>query len=184
MVRNYTDEPVDPDTLERIVAAGLKAPSAGHSQGQSFVVVTDATLRSEIAVLADEPAYVAMGFDPWISRAPVHIVICVSEAVYRARYAEPDKGGPDQEQDWPVPYWWVDAGAAMMLVLLAAVDERLAAGFLGSHAMADLSDLLGIPEDVSPIGIVTLGHAAADRKSTSLDRGRRPRSDVVHHDGW
>jgi nitroreductase len=184
MVRNYTDELVDPAAVDRIVAAGLRAPSAGHSQGQSFVVVTDPEIRSGVAALANEPAYVAMGFDPWISKAPVHIVICVSEAVYRARYAEPDKGGPDGEQDWPVPYWWVDAGAAMMLILLAAVDEGLAAGFLGSHAMADLSELLGIPEEVDPIGVVTLGHPAPDRRSTSLDRGRRPRSEVVHQHRW
>jgi len=184
MVRNYTNEPVDPAAVDRIVAAGLQAPSAGHSQGQSFIVVTDAAVRSEIATLADEPSYVAAGFDPWISLAPVHIVICASEAVYRARYAEPDKGGPDQEHDWPVPYWWVDAGAAMMLVLLAAVDEGLAAGFLGSHAMADLNALLRMPEDVNPIGIVTLGHPAPDRRSSSLDRGRRPRSEVVHQNHW
>ena len=35
-----------------------------------------------------------------------------------------------------MPYWWVDAGASMMLLLLAAVDEGLAAGFLGSHRMS------------------------------------------------
>lgn len=184
MVRNYTDEPVDPSSVDRIVAAALQAPSAGHSQGQALVVVTDESLRSEIAALADEPAYVAMGFDPWISRAPVHIVVCVSEAIYRERYAEPDKGGPEAEHHWPVPYWWVDAGATMMLALLGAVDEGLAAGFIGSHAIDDLGALLHIPQHMSPIGVVTLGHPAPDRRSTSLDRGRRPRSEVVHHDRW
>jgi len=184
MVRNYTDEPVDSEAIDRIVSAGLRAPSAGHSQGQAFVVVTDPNLRNRVAALAGEPEYVAMGFDPWISRAPVHIVVCVSEAIYRARYAEPDKGGPEAEHDWPVPYWWVDAGASMMLILLATVDEGLAAGFLGSHAMDDLATLLGIPADVSPIGIVTLGHPAADRRSGSLDRGRRSRDDVVHLNCW
>jgi nitroreductase len=184
MVRNYTDEPVDRAAVDRIIAAGLRAPSAGHSQGQSFIVVTDPELRTGIAGLADEPEYVAKGFDPWISRAPVHIVICVSEMVYRTRYAQPDKGGPDEEQDWPVPYWWVDAGAAMMLILLAAVDEGLAAGFLGSHAMDDLAALLDIPQDVAPIGIVTLGHPAPDRRSESLDRGRRSRTETVHRNLW
>ena len=183
MVRNYTDEPVAPAAIDRIVEAGLRAPSAGYSQGQSFVVVTDAATRRQIARLADEEQYVAAGFDPWISRAPVHIVVCVSEAVYRARYAEPDKAG-DNEQHWPVPYWWVDAGAAMMLILLAAVAEDLSAGFLGSHAMEDLAALLGIPDDVAPIGVVTVGHGSDDRRSGSLDRGRRDRSLTVHHERW
>ena len=183
MVRNYTDDPVDRETIDRIVASGLQAPSAGFSQGQSLIVVTDEETRLAIARLAGEEEYVAKGFAPWISSAPVHIVVCTSEQVYRDRYAEPDKLGPDGEQiRWPVPYWWVDAGASMMLLLLAAVDEGLAAGFLGVHSIPDLKRLLDIPDDVDPIGVVTVGHAAPDRRSGSLDRGRR--SDTVHRERW
>ena len=184
IVRNYTDEPVDPATLERILETARRAPSAGFSQGQAFVVVTDPQRRSRIAELADEPAYVASGFDPWISRAPVHVVVCVSEKVYRDRYAEADKVAEGKAQDWPVPYWWVDGGAAMMMLLLAAVDEGLAAGFLGSHAMPELKQELGIPDEVEPIGIVTIGHPAPDRRSGSLARGRKDAADVVHRETW
>jgi nitroreductase len=185
MVRNYTDEPVDPAAVERIVDLALRAPSAGNSQGQAFVVVTDVEVRRRIADLAGEPEYVADGFDPWISRAPVHVVVCVSKQVYLDRYAEPDKEGrPVDESEWPVPYWWVDAGASLMLVLLGAVDEGLAAGFLGTHAMPELAHLLELPDHVAPVGIVTIGHPAPDRRSGSLARGRRPRPDVVHHDHW
>jgi nitroreductase len=184
MVRNYTSEPVDPDAVDRILDAARRAPSAGHSQGQAFVVVTDPGRRRRIAELAGEQQYVARGFDPWISRAPVHVAICVSEELYRRRYREPDKSPDGTDMEWPVPYWWVDAGAAMMLVLLAAVDEGLGAGFLGSHAIPDLEALLDLPDHMSVVGIVTLGHAAPDRRSSSLDRGRRPRSHVVHRERW
>ncbi len=184
MVRNYTDQSVEPSAIERILDAARRAPSAGNSQGVSYVVVTSATGRETVARLADEPAYVAMGFDPWISRAPVHVVVCVSEEVYRDRYREPDKSPDGSEPEWPVPYWWVDAGAALMTVLLAATAEGLAAGFLGSHAMDDLKSALAIPEDVAPIGVVTIGHAAPDRRSRSLGRGRKPASAVVHHERW
>jgi len=185
MVRNYADEPVDPTALDRILAAARRAPSAGHSQGQSFVVITDPEQRARIARLAGEDEYLAAGFDPWVSRAPVHIVVCVSEERYHARYREPDKlDQQGREIDWPVPYWWVDAGAAVMLLLLAAVDEGLAAGFLGAHAVSELKALLDIPEDVAPVGIVTIGHPAPDRRSRSLRRGRRPVDDVVHYERW
>jgi nitroreductase len=187
MVRNYTDEPVAPEVLERIIAAGRKAPSAGFSQGQVFVVVTEPERRSEIARLAHEDGYVAQGFDPWISRAPVHIVICVRKETYLERYREPDKGGPEgvtaQEEGWPVPYWWVDSGASMMLVLLATVNEGLAAGFLGSHRMGEIKEYLDIPDDVAPIGIVTIGHPAPDRAG-SRKRGWRPEPDVIHRERW
>ncbi len=184
MVRNYTTEPVDAAVVDRLLDAARRGPSAGFTQGVSFVVVTDAAMRSTIAALAHEPDYVAAGFDPWISRAPVHIVVCVSEEAYRARYREPDKSPDGSEPQWPVPYWWVDAGAALMLLLLGAVAEGLGAGFLGSHALDRLAETLGIPAEVSPIGIVTLGHPAPDRRSRSLDRGRRRWDDVVHREGW
>jgi nitroreductase len=185
MVRNYTDDPVDPATVGRIVAFGARAPSAGFTQGQSFVVVTDGTTRLAIAELAGEPAYVASGFDPWISKAPVHVVVCVSEAAYHRRYSEPDKLRDDgTEIAWPVPYWWVDAGASLMLLLLGAVDEGLAAGFLGVHSIPGLQQLLDLPDDVLPIGVVTIGHAARDRRSASLRRGRRPLQDVIHRERW
>jgi nitroreductase len=185
MVRNFAPEPVAPEVLDRIVDAGLKAPSAGFSQGLGFVIVIGPGTRQAIARLADEEEYVAAGFDPWISRAPAHIVISASEKVYRDRYSEPDKLDADGRPiEWPVPYWWVDAGAALMAILLAAVDEGLAAGFLGVHSVPDLADLLGMPEDQTPIGVVTIGHPLPDRRSGSLARGRRPRATVVHLERW
>lgn len=185
MVRNYTDEPVDPAVIERIVAAGRKAPSAGFSQGQRFVVVTDGETRRRVAAFVGEDYYTRQGFDPWISRAPVHITVCVREDDYHERYREPDKLQDDgTEMDWPVPYWWVDGGAALMLLLLAAVDEGLGAGFFGFHRAEGLKELLGIPPDVAPIGIVTIGHPAPDRRSGSLARGRKPTETVVHHERW
>jgi nitroreductase len=151
----------------------------------ALIVVTDQVTRLGIAGLAGETEYVAQGFDPWISRAPAHIVLCVSEAAYHSRYQEPDKLNEDgKEIEWPIPYWWVDAGASMMAVLLAAVDEGLAAGFLGVHSIPGLRSLLGIPVDFTPIGIVTVGRGREDRRSSSLQRGWRPVSDVIHWQRW
>jgi len=186
MVRNYEDRPVDDATLDRILDRAQRAPSAGFSQGVSFIVITDPDRRKTIARLADEDEYVADGFDPWISKAPVHVAICVRKSVYVERYREDDKGGPDgpfsTSEAWPIPYWWVDAGASMMLLLLAVVDEGLAGGFLGAHDLDGLSTLLGIPDDAAPIGVVTIGHAAPDRRSGSLARGRR--TDAIHREHW
>lgn len=185
MVRNYTGDPVDRESLERILDAARRAPSAGHAQGQSFVVVTSTEGRARIAELAGEGHYVDRGFDPWMSRAGALIVVCVSEAAYHRRYSEPDKtDAAGNEIEWPIPFWWVDAGAAMMAILYAAVDEGLAAGFLGLHAIDGLAAVFGIPDEVTPIGIVTIGHPAPDRRSGSLARGRRPVEDVIRYESW
>lgn len=185
MVRNFTGEPVPDDMIERIVAAGQRAPSAGFSQGVSYVVVTDAETRKAIGEIAGEAGYVEAGFDPFISGAPVQIVICTSERVYHERYNEPDKKPEGEDEiDWPIPYWHTDAGASMMLVLLAAVNEGLGSAFIGVHEPAALQRLLGIPEEWLPIGVAMIGHAAPDKKSGSLKRGHRKLKDVLHRERW
>jgi len=184
MVRRYGAEPVDPAALDRILDAARRGPSAGFTQGQSFVVVTDPGLRRSIADLSREAAYVARGFDPWLSQAPVIVVVCTSEQAYRDRYSEPDKLGPSGELSWDVPFWHVDAGAALMLLLLAVVDEGYAAGFLVVKDEAGLRALLGIPDEVQPIGLVTIGKPTPDRPSQSLKRGRKPEGEVIHRERW
>lgn len=185
MVRNYTGDPVSPEVLERIATAATRAPSAGFSQGQAVIIVTDEQQRLGVAEAAGEPEYVAMGFDPWVSRAAAHLVLCVSEDAYHRRYQMDDKVDESgSEIEWPVPFWWVDAGASLMAVLLAAVDEGLAAGFLGVQAFTDLKALLDIPDEYAVVGVVTVGHPARDRRSSSLDLGYRPRASVIHHDWW
>lgn len=183
MVRNYTDEPVDPGAVARIVDLARRAPSAGFSQGQTFVVVTEAARRRALAAACDEDDYVADGFDPWLSRAPVHVVVCVEPDRYRARYAQPDKVASTPPDSWEVPFWWVDGGQALMVLLLGAVDEGLAAGFLAVDA-ARIRPLLGLPAEVVPLGLVTIGHPAPDRRTTSRRRGRRAWADQVRWQRW
>lgn len=180
LVRRHDPTPVDPEALERILDAARRHPSAGFSQGVHFVLVTSA-MRERIAVLAGEPDYSARGFDPWLSTAPAHILICASQNDYEARYALDDKRGC---ADWTVPYWFVDAGAALMLLLLAAEQEGLAAGFLGAHRLSGVQELLEIPEGVHPIGLVTLGRPLPDRPSGSVRRGRRALAEIVHREKW
>jgi nitroreductase len=184
MVRRTSGEPVAREVLLRLLDTARRAPSAGFSQGQRFVVVADDDRRRALADLAGEPGFVARGFDPWLSVAPALVVPCADERAYRARYAEPDKsGGP---AGWDVPYWWVDAGAALQNLLLAVVDEGLVAGFLGAHAVPGLAGFLGLPDGVHPLGVVPIGHPHpdGDRPSGSLARGWAGIDEVVAWERW
>ena len=184
-VRNYLPDPVPRESLEQIVARGRKIPSAGHSQGLRLVVVTDASTRKAIADVADEQHYVEHGHEPWISRAPAHIVVCVREGDYHDRYREADKLMDDgKEIEWPVPYWYVDAGAAVMLLWLAAIDERLAVGIFGVHAWDELREVVGIPADVTPIAVLTVGRPAPEASEGSSRRGWKPLEDIVRWERW
>ncbi len=184
MVRRYRDAPVDPAAVTRILHAAARGPSAGFAQGVRFVVVTDAGPRAAIAQLCDESRHLAQGFDAWLSVAPVHVVIGVRSDDYRDRYAEPDKRRSRGPDGWQLPWWWVDAGAALALLLLAAVDEGLAAGFLNVARPDAVRRLLAMPPDITIVGLATLGQPAPDRRSGSLARGRRPVQEVVRYERW
>ena len=83
MVRRYRTDPVDPDALERIVAAALSGPTAGNAGGISMVLVTSAETRRALADAAGEAGWVARGKDPWLSAAPAHLVLCADLASLR-----------------------------------------------------------------------------------------------------
>lgn len=180
MARRYRDDPVDPGAVRRIAEAVRRGPSAGFAQGVSVVVVTDPDRRRAVAALAGEAEWVRRGREPWLSVAPVHLVLCVEPSTYRRRYEERDK----EPSALSIPWWWVDGGAALMLVLLAAVDEGLAAGFLGGHALPAVGDLLGIPEAVEVLGVVTIGHSVDPQPPSSASRGRRPSGEVIRIEHW
>ena len=180
MVRRFRRAPVDPAALDRIASAAHRGPSAGFAQGISVVLVTGEDLRAAIAALAGEERWTARGHGPWLSAAPAFLVLCVEPETYRLRYSEPDK----DPATLAIPWWWVDGGAALQLMLLAAVDEGLGAGFLGAQGLDGLHDLLGIPPGVVVVGIVTVGHPEADQPAGSAARGRRPRHEVTHHERW
>jgi nitroreductase len=185
MVRHYSPDPVPRATIDRILALAQHAPSAGFSQGCAFVVLTSADLRRKIAVLQGEEDYAKSGFHRWISEAPVSVVACVSEKLYHDRYNEKDKLTEDgREIDWPTPYWFFDIGAASMIILLAAVDSGLAASFTGVIDIAGVKQLLGIPDDFHPVGVISIGQPQKDKRSPSLKRGRRPLNQVVHWESW
>lgn len=123
MHRAFLPDPVPEESIQRIARSIRRAPSGGYSQGQSVVVVTDEAMRHTIAERFDEKSWVEEGSAPFVSTAPVHLVPCICERLYHERYNQPDKlaitGG--EETTWPVPYWFVDAGAALMLVLMTAI---------------------------------------------------------------
>jgi FMN reductase [NAD(P)H] len=192
MVRHYDAAPIPRETLERIAKTVRRAPSGGFSQGQRLIVVTEPDTRARIAQLLHEDEWVAKGREPWLSVAPVHIVVCVREADYHDRYNEPDKlavtGGVEIE--WPAPFWFVDAGAALMLLLLAAIDESLAAGVYGVTVpeMPAFKELLGIPDDVSVVAGVTVGRPRPDpnasQASSRMSQRRRSIDEVVRWERW
>src|SRR5512143_2955522 len=47
-IRKYTDQPVDDATVERLLRAGMAAPSAGNQQPWKFIVIRDRATLTQI----------------------------------------------------------------------------------------------------------------------------------------
>jgi len=190
MVRHYLPDPIPHETIERVVSVVRRAPSAGFSQGHRLVVVTDEATRRELARLAGEEEYVALGLEPWISAAPVHVFVGTREESYHERYRQPDKLRDGEEIGWPAPYWYVDAGAAFMLLQLAALDEGLASGVFGvlPQQVPSVKQLLGVPDDVHFVCVLTIGRPAPDPRESErvsrLSQRRLPLDELVRWERW
>jgi FMN reductase [NAD(P)H] len=186
-VRSYTGERVPHETLERIARAARRGPNAGYSQGLRVLVVDDPELIATLAAAEDDERSEA-----WFGKAAAHIFVLTREQDYHDRYTQPDKlaitGGV--ELVWPVPFWHVDAGAALMLLWLAAIEEGLGVGVYGVPVGEDarVRELLGIPDDLTIVTGVTVGHPAEDpdwdRASSVFSQRRRSQNEVVRWNRW
>lgn len=180
MCRAYQSRPVPSADLLRILQAARKVPSAGHSQGVRYGVSTSSATRALVAKACGEDKFVAAGYAPWLSVAPVHLVVATSVQAYQDRYNEADKAGEPSE--WPVPYPILDAGKSLMALYLAAQECGLACGYLGPHSGPDLVKLLELPKHWQYLGLVTLGYRdpSVSAATRSTKRGWRPFEEVVH----
>jgi nitroreductase len=95
--------------------------------------------------------------------------------------------GMEVEEGWPVHYWDLDTAMAVMVMLLAAVDEGLGAWYFGIfHGEPELLRWLRVPDGCRPIGAVALGYPSPveTARGSAISRPRRPLEDVVHRGGW
>jgi nitroreductase len=184
MVRHYEREPSPRETLQRVVATVRRAPSAGFSQGQRLLVVDDPAILSQLSFGGAE------NLEPWFESAPAHVLVLTREADYHDRYTKEDKLQDDAEIEWPVPFWFVDAGAALMLVLLAAIDEGLAAGVYGVPVEDEprWRELLGLPADLRIVAGATIGRPLPDpewsKVTSRTTQRRRTLDELVRWNRW
>ncbi len=184
MVRHFDPEPIPRDRLDRLLDRARRAPSAGNTAATSYVVL-------------DRPEAVAAYWDTtllpgprrdrfrWqgLLRAPVLVLVATEPHRYLERYAEPDKAATGRgvsADRWPVPYWWVDAGAVIQNLLLLAVDDGLGACLFGpfDHEPA-LRERFGLEPGLRLVATVAIGRPRPDEPGRSADRPRPPIESIV-----
>jgi len=188
-VREYTDDPLSDEVLERILDNARFAPTGGNRQGAHAVVVRDPQTRDRLAELAVPGArrYIAqlrIGESPWnplqpcgadaetiaavevpsgspLRDAPVVLVVCVDLGVVAAFDQDLDRIGLIAGAS-VYPFVWN--------ILLAARNEGYG-GVLTTAAVAEeprIKELLGIPDDFAIAALLPLGKPV--RQLTKLNR--------------
>lgn len=190
MVRRYDpDRPLPPGLIDSLVDVGLRAPSAGFTQGVSFLILESPSAREGFWSATTGPG---SGEDSWLAgmrQAQALIVVLTCKDAYLDRYALADKGWADRSEGrWPAPFWYVDAGMAAMGILYAITDAGLGGCFFGvpPKHVADVCERFAIPDDQQLVGVISVGHRAGGERpgGSARSRGRRPHDALVHREQW
>lgn len=141
-IRKYTDEKVTESQIEKMLRAGMAAPTARNAQPWHFVVVSD---RATLDTLSTASAHTGM-----LKNAPLAIVVC----------GNTEKALEGDGRD----FWIQDASAATENILLAAHALGLGAVWTGLYPVTErsnaVSDKLNLPGKLIPMSMVVIGHPA------------------------
>ena len=159
-VRQFTNQPVDKATLETIVRAGMAAPSAVNKQPWAFIVVTE---REGLDNLNGVHPYANL------KTATAAIIVCGD--------MESALQGVARE------YWIQDCSAATENILLAAHALGLGAVWCGVHPdskrVSEVSRVLGLPEGIIPLNIITMGYPASQPQPKD-----KWKPEKIHYQHW
>ena len=125
VVRNYLDTNKEYPNLSDIPKLTIKIPTAGFSRGIEIVSVENKENIKKLAIYANEESYLKKGYGKWLSNSKAIFLILINEQAYHERYKELDKQNQTSSSNWSVPYWYVDAGAAMMNCMLLVEETGL-----------------------------------------------------------
>lgn len=157
-IRKFTGQVISEEDLETLLKAAFQAPSAHNRQPWHFIVIKDEKKLEDIA-----------NFHPYgkmLPQARCGIVVC-----------------GDNEQQKNTGFLIADCAAALQNILLAAHGIGLGAVWCGLYPkqglMAPMSDLLGLPPAIIPVGIIAVGHG--DEQKEPRDRYDKTK---VHLDFW
>ena len=159
-VRNFTGAPVSKTDLDKIIRAGMAAPTAVNMQPWSFIVVTD---RNKLDELAEGLPYAKMLF-----KAGAAIIVCT----------EPDKAH-GKSKDMAV----IDASLGGENILLAIEALGLGGVWTAAFPYADrvkhVRTVLKIPDEVIPLNVIAIGVPAG--QDTPKDKYKK---DKIHWERW
>lgn len=139
-VRAYQEKLVEEEKIDKLLRAGMAAPSAVNRQPWHFVVVTDRTILDRLADANPNARF--------LKGAPLAIVVC----------GDLDKALEGRAQE----YWIQDCSAATENILLAAHGLGLGAVWTGTYPSESrckaVAEVLQLPESIVPLNTLVIGY--------------------------
>lgn len=150
-IRRFTQEPPPLSALQRIVDAGRLAPSGANLQPCEFIIVDDQRLLEVVFSCTKWAGYLPpeQGPPPAGQRPTAYVVVLLN----RERRAQ---GGE------------YDVGAAMMSMILAALELGIGACWIGSVDRPRLQQALTIPAHCEIDSVLALGYPAESPQEEML----------------
>jgi nitroreductase len=161
-VRAFKQQDVLDETVEKLINAGILAPSAGNIQPWEFIIVRKMEVKRKLARAALNQAF--------IEEAPVVIVVCANEMRCSMGYGFRGK----------TLYCLQDTAAATQNILLTAYSLGLGACWIGAFNEEVAKQAVNAPEGIRPVVIVPVGYP----DETPSHRRIRPFSHIIHYDGF
>ena len=179
-VRRFEEGGVEHEVIERIARLAQRTPSAGFSQGQRLIVVTDPVRRREVARICGEDEIVEAASGRGSASAPPSSSRASARrsttAATRSRTRSDDDG---TEIEWPVPTGGSTSARRCRRSCSPPSTRASAAGSSGPD-VDGLQAYLGIPDEFTPIGVMPVGRPIPDVRSPSLKRGWVPFEEFAH----
>jgi nitroreductase len=186
MTRTFSPERLEPGVVDNLLDLARRGPSAGNTQATRFVVLDTAEAVARYWDVTLPPQRRSSFRWQTMLNVPALVLVTTEPDRYLKRYSEPDKertGRGVSSDRWPVPYWWVDAGAVVQNLLLLATEAGLGACLFGpfDHEPAIKSEFQLAPA-TRLVATVAIGHPLADSDSPgrSADRPRPDLEQVIH----
>ena len=164
--RDFLKDPVDKDTIEKILAAAVTAPSPLNTQPWQFIVITDQAKKEEIHAEADRCRDWAAEKSGWkwlnkydagfLKQAPVLIAVV----------GDPEKTGVDMYQEEGRAGYQLACAAAIQNLLLAAHALDLGSVWFTFYDKNALRKILDIPDNKTPVSLICIGKKASEPKAT------------------
>ena len=159
-VRRYEDRSIPKDVLGKVLEAARLAQSAANRQPWEFVVIQKRDIKRKLASASEM----------FVGEAAA-VIACI---------AHPENCGHVGSLD----SFLVDVAIAVENMALVSWELGLGSCWIGAYDEDKVKQLLGIPESLRVVSLLSLGYPAEKPASQTIRQRRKPLAQIIHYEKY